>query len=125
MVKGIVDGGFRHGQGWVGFLNGLTDAEVKTSRDRVRRTITAILDGVSWLRANRGESVKMIEDKFKVTQREAEGTYETMVRMFTKDGRLDPKVARGYMDVLRQDRPVPPDLDPQKFLDFSMLPAGQ
>ncbi len=101
-----------------------SEAEAKTSRDRVHRTIAAILDGVSWLRANRGESVKMIADKFKVTQHEAEGTYETMVRMFTKDGRLNPKVARGYMDVLRQDRSVPPDLDPQKFLDFSMLPAG-
>ncbi len=102
-----------------------SEAEVKINRDRVRRTIAAILDGVSWLRAHRGESVKMIAEKFKVTQREAEGTYETMIRMFTKDGHLDPKVARGYMDVLRQDRPVPPDLDPQKFLDFSMLPASQ
>ncbi|MBI2364389.1 MAG: ABC transporter substrate-binding protein [Deltaproteobacteria bacterium] len=102
-----------------------SQAEVKSNRDRVGKTITALLDGVSWLRANRGESVKMIADKFKVTQGQAEGTYETMISMFTKDGRLNPKVARGYMDVLRQDRPVPPDLDPQKFLDFSMLPASR
>lgn len=102
-----------------------SQAEVKSNRDQVQKTITALLDGVSWLRANRGESVKMIADKFKVTQGQAEGTYETMIRMFTKDGRLSPKVARGYMDVLRQDRPVPPDLDPQKFLDFSMLPASR
>ena len=52
-------------------------------------------------------------------------TYETLVSMFNKDGRLPPKVARGYLDLLRQERSVPADLDPQKFVDFSMLPGGK
>ena len=67
----------------------------------------------------------MIADKFKITPAEANGTYETLVSMFNKDGRLPPKIARGYLDLLRQERSVPADLDPQKFLDFSMLPAGK
>ena len=108
---------------YVGLMT--SQAEIKTNRDRVQRTIGAILDGASWVRSNRGETVKMIVDKFKVTTSEAERTYETMISMLTKDGRLNPKVARGYMDVLRQERPVPADLDPQKFLDFSMIPAGR
>jgi len=45
--------------------------------------------------------------------------------MFNKDGRLPLKVARGYLDVLRQERSVPADLDPQKFVDFSLLPGGK
>lgn len=102
-----------------------SQAEVKSNRDRVQKTIAALLEAVAWLRANRAESAKMIADKFKVTSSEAERTYETMVGMFTKDGRLDPQVARGYLDVLRQERPVPFDLDPQKFLDFSMLPLAR
>ncbi len=100
-------------------------AEIRSHRDRVQKTIGAIWEGVSWLRSNRGESVKMIADKFKVTRSEAEHTYETMVGMFTKDGRLDVKVVRGYIDFLRQERPIPADIDPQKFLDFSMLPGGK
>jgi ABC-type nitrate/sulfonate/bicarbonate transport system substrate-binding protein len=108
---------------YVGLVTSQT--EVKSNRDRIQKTVSAILDGVSWLRANRGESARIIADKFKVAQSEAEQTYETMVSMFTKDGRLNPKVARGYIDVLRQDRPVSPDLDPQKFLDFSMLPSSR
>jgi hypothetical protein len=48
-----------------------------------------------------------------------------MVSMLTKDGRLNLKVAHGYLDILRQERPIPPDLDPQKFLDFSLLPAAR
>jgi NitT/TauT family transport system substrate-binding protein len=100
-------------------------AEVTNQRDKVRRTIAALVDAVTWIRAERTESVKMIADKFKITPTEANGTYETLVSMFNKDGRLPPKVARGYLDLLRQERPVPADLDPQKFVDFSMLPGGK
>ncbi len=98
-------------------------AEVMNHRDRVQKSIAALLEAVTWIRANRAESAKMIAEKFKITPAEAERTYETLVSMFNKDGRLPPKVARGYLDLLRQERSVPADLDPQKFVDFSMLPA--
>jgi ABC-type nitrate/sulfonate/bicarbonate transport system substrate-binding protein len=100
-------------------------AEITNQRDKVQRTIAALVDAVTWIRANRTESVKMIADKFKITPPEANGTYETLVSMFNKDGRLPPNIARGYLDLLRQERPVPADIDPQKFLDFSMLPGGR
>ena len=99
--------------------------EITNQRDKVQKTIAALVDAVTWIRANRTESVKMIADKFKITPAEANGTYETLVSMFNKDGRLPPKIARGYLDLLRQERSVPADLDPQKFLDFSMLPASK
>ena len=100
-------------------------AEITNQRDKVQKTIAALVDAVTWIRANRTESVRMISDKFKITPAEANGTYETLVSMFNKDGRLPPKIARGYLDLLRQERSVPADLDPQKFLDFSMLPGGK
>ena len=100
-------------------------AEITNQRDKVQRTIAALVDAVTWIRANQTESVRMISDKFKITPAEANGTYETLVSMFNKDGRLPPKIARGYLDLLRQERSVPADLDPQKFLDFSMLPGGK
>src|SRR5438093_2679531 len=68
-------------------------AEVINHRDRVQKTIAALLEAVTWIRANRTESVKMIADKFKITPAEANGTYETLVSMFNKDGRLPPKIA--------------------------------
>jgi ABC-type nitrate/sulfonate/bicarbonate transport system substrate-binding protein len=99
--------------------------EAANHRDRVQKTIAALLDAVAWIRANRGESVKMIADKFKIMPAEAERTYDTYLSMLNKDGRLPLKVARGYLDLLRQERPVPTDLDPQKFVDFSMLPPAK
>ncbi len=98
--------------------------EIKTNRESVRRTVTAVMDSLAWLRANRADSVKMIVDKFKMNQQEAEGTYATLIRILNKDGRLNPKTARGYLDILRQERPIPADYDPMKHTDFSMLPRS-
>jgi len=98
--------------------------ELKTNRESVRRTVTAVMDSVAWLRANRAESVKMIVDKFKVNEQEADGTYATLTRILNKDGRMNPKVARGYLDILRQERSIPVDYDPMKHTDFSMLPRN-
>lgn len=67
----------------------------------------------------------MIADKFKITPTDANGTYETLITMFNRDGRLPLKVPRRYLDLLRQERPIPADLDLQKFVDFSMLPTGK
>jgi hypothetical protein len=84
-----------------------------------------VFDSLAWLRANRAESAKMIVDKFKVNQTEAENTYATLVRLLNKDGRLNPKVARGYVELLRQERPIPADFDPMKVTDFSLLPSAR
>jgi hypothetical protein len=43
--------------------------------------------------------------------------------ILNKDGRLNPKLARGYLDILRQEKPIPADYDPMKLTDFSLLPA--
>jgi len=102
-----------------------TRAEMTNNRDRVQRTIAAVMDAIAWIRANRGDTAKMIADKFKITPTESNGTYETLLSMLNKDGRLPLKVARGYLDLLRQERPIPADLDPQKFIDFSLLPVGK
>jgi ABC-type nitrate/sulfonate/bicarbonate transport system substrate-binding protein len=102
-----------------------SQAKIKTDREVVRRTIAALFDAVAWLRANRTESAKMIVDKFKVKPTEAENTYATLIKLLNKDGRLNPKVARDYLELLRQERPIPADFDPLKLLDFSLLPAGR
>ena len=99
--------------------------EIKNNRETIRRTLAALMESVAWIRANREESAKIIASKFKVNQTEAEQTYATLVKILNKDGRLNPKVARGYIDLLRQDRPIPADFDPQKIVDFSMLPAAR
>jgi ABC-type nitrate/sulfonate/bicarbonate transport system substrate-binding protein len=98
--------------------------EIKTNRESVRRTVTAVMESVGWLRANRAETVKMIVDKFKVNPQEAEGTYATLIRILNKDGRMNLKTARGYLDILRQERSIPADYDPMKHTDFSFLPRS-
>jgi len=97
--------------------------EIKNNRESVRRTVSAVMDSIAWLRANRDESAKMIASKFKINQPEAENTYATLIGLLNKDGRLNLKVARNYLDLLRQERPVPADFDLTKVVDSSFLPA--
>ena len=101
-----------------------TQNEIKTNRESVRRTVAAVVESLAWLRANRADSIKMIIDKFKVTQQEAEGTYGTLIGILNKDSRMNPKIARGYLDILRQERSIAPDYDPMKHTDFSLLPRS-
>jgi len=108
---------------YVGLIT--SQAEIKNNRESVRRTVAAVMESLAWLRTNRAESTKMIVDKFKVNQQEAENTYATLIRLLNKDGRLNHKVARGYLDILRQERPIPADFDLQKAVDFSLLPASR
>jgi NitT/TauT family transport system substrate-binding protein len=102
-----------------------SQANIKNNRDTVRRTIAAVVDSLAWLRANSEESTKMIVDKFKVNRSEAENTYATLIKLLNKDGRLNAKVARGYIDLLRQERSIPADFDPMKLVDFSLLPGSR
>lgn len=102
-----------------------SQAQIKSNRESVRRTTAAVFDSIAWLRANAAESTKMIVTKFKVNQAEAENTYATLMKILNKDGRLNAKVARGYIDLLRQERPIPADFDPMKLVDFSLLPGGR
>src|SRR5882724_9266092 len=100
-------------------------AEITNQRDKVQKTIATLVDAVTWIRANRTESVKMIADKFKITPAEANGTYETLVSMFNKDGRLPPKIARGYLDLLRQRKIRPRRPRPSEVPRFFHAARGQ
>ena len=100
-----------------------SQAELHNHRDRVKRTIAAVMDATSWERANRAEAIKMIVAKFKVSQSEAERSYETMTSLLSPDGSINLKKVRGYLSLLREERPIPDELDAEKLVDFSLLPS--
>ncbi len=100
-----------------------SQAEIRDHRDRIRKTIAAVMDAVAWQRANRGEAVRMIASFYKISQSEAERSYETIVSILSPDGAIDINKVRGYLALLREERPVPEHLEPEKLVDFSMLPS--
>lgn len=102
-----------------------SQAEIRGNRERIRRTISAVIDAAAWQRANRGEAVKMIATRYKISQTEAERSYDTMTGIFSPDGAINMNKVRGYLNLLREERPIPEDLDPEKLVDFSMLPSAR
>ena len=106
---------------YVGLFTSQT--EIRNSRDRIKRTIAAVMEAVSWQRSNRTEAVKMIAEKFKVSQTEAERSYDTMTGLLSRDGSVGFTKVRGYLNLLREERPISEAVDPEKLVDFSMLPS--
>ena len=102
-----------------------SQAEIRGNRERIKKTIAAVLDAVAWQRANRGETVKMIAARYKISISEAERSYETMTGILSPDGSMDLKKVRGYLALLREERPLPENLEAEKLVDFSMLPAAR
>jgi ABC-type nitrate/sulfonate/bicarbonate transport system substrate-binding protein len=102
-----------------------SQAEIRANRERVRKTIAAILDAVAWQRANRAEAVKMIATRYKISQGEAERSYDTLIGILSPDGSIDLKKVRGYLTLLREERPIPENLEAEKLVDFSMLPSAR
>ena len=99
-----------------------SQAEIHSHRERVKRTIGAVMDAVAWERANRSEAIKMIAAKFNVSQNEAEHSYETMTGLLSADGSANLNKIRGYLNLLREERPIPNEINAEKLVDFSMLP---
>jgi len=102
-----------------------SQSEIRANRERVRKTIAAILDAVAWQRANRAEAVKMIATRYKISQNEAERSYDTLIGILSPDGSIDLKTVRGYLNLLHEERPIPENLDAEKLVDFSMLPSAR
>ena len=100
-----------------------SQAEIRANRERIRRAIAAVMDAVNWQRNNRAEAVKMIATRYKISAGEAERSYESMTAVFSLDGAINIKKVRGYLNILREERPVPEDFDAEKLVDFSMLPS--
>ena len=97
--------------------------EIRNNRERIRKTIAAVMDAIAWQRTNRAETVRMIEVRFKISRSEAERSYETIMGILSPNGAIDLKKVRGYLALLRDERPLPENLDPEKLVDFSMLPS--
>ena len=108
---------------YVGLFTSQT--EIRSNRDRIKKTIAAVMNAVAWQRANRAETIKIIAARFKISANEAEHSYETIIGILSPDGAMDLKKVRGYLTLLREERPVPENLDAEKLVDFSMLPLAR
>ena len=74
-----------------------SQAEIRDHRERIRRTISAVMEAAAWQRANRSEAVKMIATRYQISQNEAERSYDTMTGIFSPRRRIHMKKVRGYL----------------------------
>jgi len=46
-----------------------------------------------------------------------------MTSLLSPDGSISLKKIRGYLGLLREERPIPDELDAEKLVDFSLIPS--
>ena len=63
-----------------------SQAEIRVNRERMRKTIAAVMDAIAWQKSNRSEAVKMIAARYKISSGEAEHSYDTMIGILSPDG---------------------------------------
>jgi NitT/TauT family transport system substrate-binding protein len=102
-----------------------SQGEIRANRERVRRTIAAVMNAIAWQKNNRAEAVKMIASRYQISAGEAERSYDTMVAILSPDGAINMNKVRGYLGLLREERPVPENFEADKLVDFSMLPGAR
>ena len=81
----------------------------RANRERIRRTISAVMEAAAWQRTHRSEAVKIIATRYRISQNEAERSYDTHDRDFLarrrdayeKGPRLFEPAARGTADSRR------------------------
>jgi len=105
------------------------DAWLKSNTAVAQGFAKAWLAGVAWLyeRANRAEAEALLVEALKLSPDIAAATYEELIvkskDTFPRDGKVDPDVLRGMIDVMveGEELPAKPKGDVTRYLDDTML----
>jgi ABC-type nitrate/sulfonate/bicarbonate transport system substrate-binding protein len=99
-----------------------TNKDIAEKPDALRNFLKGWFDTIRFMRANKGETVEIAKD---VIQKDADitaHTYDTLMPMFSDDGRFDPKamavLAKSYVEL----KVLATEPDPKELVDERFLP---
>jgi ABC-type nitrate/sulfonate/bicarbonate transport system substrate-binding protein len=105
-------------------LNGLvtTPERIKERPDEIRRLARAVLEGTTFLLANRATAVAIIAEWSDVDAALAGELYDLARDSYTRDGRIDDAAMTVAIEAQIGYQPGTP-IDLQRFVDWSLLPS--
>jgi ABC-type nitrate/sulfonate/bicarbonate transport system substrate-binding protein len=102
-----------------------TDKVMATRPQAVRGFLAGWFETIAFMRANKAKTVETAKAVLDVDQTIAERTYDTLMPMFSDDGRFDPKalatVSRSYVDL----KYLPTEPDMSKLYTEEFLPKSR
>jgi ABC-type nitrate/sulfonate/bicarbonate transport system substrate-binding protein len=105
-------------------LNGLvtTPERIKERPDEIRALARAVLEGTTYLRANRATAVAIIAEWSDVDEALAGELYDLARESYTLDGRIDDAAMKVAIESQAGYQPGT-SIDLQRFVDWSFLPS--
>jgi ABC-type nitrate/sulfonate/bicarbonate transport system substrate-binding protein len=106
-------------------LNGLvtTPQRIKEQPDEIRSLARAILEGTTFLRANRAATIQTIAEWSDVDEALAAALYDLARDSYTLDGRVSDEVMKTTIEAQIGYQPGSP-IDLERFVDWSLLPSS-
>jgi len=100
-----------------------TNRDIAEKPEALRNFLKGWFDTIRFMRANKAETVDIAKD---VIQKDADNvshTYDTLMPMFSDDGKFDPKamavLAKSYVEL----KVLPTEPDPKELIDDRFLPG--
>jgi NitT/TauT family transport system substrate-binding protein len=100
-----------------------TNKDIAEKPEALRGFLKGWFETIAFMRANKAETVDIAKDVINKDADITARTYDTLMPMFSADGRFDPKalavLAKSYVEL----KVLPVEPDPKQLIDESFLPA--
>ncbi|HLH24571.1 MAG TPA: ABC transporter substrate-binding protein [Chloroflexota bacterium] len=98
-----------------------TDKQLQERPADVRRMIRATLRSMQYTTAHEAESLALIERDFGIAPDLAEGTYQKVVRVLSRNGEVEPDVLRSEIEDNKVRLGVTTDVPLSRVMDYTLL----
>jgi ABC-type nitrate/sulfonate/bicarbonate transport system substrate-binding protein len=100
-----------------------TNKDIAEKPEALRGFLKGWFDTIAFMRANKAETVDIAKDVINKDADITARTYDTLMPMFSADGRFDPKalavLAKSYVEL----KVLPAEPGPKQLINESFLPA--
>jgi NitT/TauT family transport system substrate-binding protein len=104
---------------------GVNVKSIQQNRDRIKRTVKALVKASRFIRENREEAVKILMAWGKAKPEHAYAAYDATVKIISPDGGIPDDGLKLLIDQARADTKVTRDVPLGEIADFSILREGQ
>jgi ABC-type nitrate/sulfonate/bicarbonate transport system substrate-binding protein len=115
------------GNDFIGGFTGIlvTGDRLKNKSDEVKRFIRALLRGMTYVRENKEDAVKIAERELKFDTETAQKGYDFLLRIMSKDGKFKEKDVQFFLDDARRRAKIDKEFKAEDFLDYTQLTQAQ
>jgi NitT/TauT family transport system substrate-binding protein len=98
-----------------------TNRQLQEQPDEVRRMLRATLRSIHYTLEHEGEAVALITREFGIASDLAQGTYQKVARVLSRDGEVAPEVVREEIEDSKARLGINPDVPASQVIDFGPL----